>query len=466
MVTALSHTLPILVALPCPSGKLTAMKRPFLSIAIVALVALTVVTVAIAGGWLAVWGDGRLVRSASLQDEQISPNADGVRDATLISYVISRNALVSIYFENEAGERFYFRREQPRGAGEYRVLFSGVVEGYRLPGETIQGEILARLLKDGRYTWVVEARDDSGYSDRQTGSLIIDGASRDLPEMRGFELDRSVFSPNRDGIDDRVKIQFDLQKEAQVRVFLLTDEGIEMPIARLERELPAGMPGRHYYDYEGGVDRDALPPPDGTYPIIAIAEDREGQRILVEEPLTIRFGGIPRADIISPASGDTVAFSSTAVLVCDTLTFTLTVQNYGAAPIRTTGPAVGTTYDSNWNYNTIGWPTESGAWRVGIGFENQLSDYPFRWAIGSYDQLEEIDGHYYLMPGQRAVVTGSIRIMGSLGARNPQPMWAGLIHEDVAISPFNDRVGVKPILIDLPDPDNLEACPPRPIPER
>jgi hypothetical protein len=442
------------------------MKRTFLPILIVAVIAAVVVVVAVSAGWLVVWGDGRLVRAAAIVDEQISPNADGVQDATLIEYEISRSALVSIYFENEAGERFYFRRDQPRGAGEYRVLFSGVVEGYRLPGEIIQGEIVERLLQDGRYTWTVEATDETGYSDNAQGTLIVANASRDLPEMRGFEMDRHIFSPNRDGIDDRVKIQFDLQKEAHVRLFLLTDDGIEMPIPRLERELPAGMPGRHYYDYEGGVDQDALPPPDGTYPIIAIAEDREGQKIRVEEELTIRFGGVPRADIISPASGDTVAFSGTAVALCDTLTFTLTLHNYGAAPIRTTGPATGTVYDSNWNYNTIGWSTESGAWRVGIGYENQLSDYPYRWAIGDYDQLEEIDGHYYLMPGQRAVVTGGVRIVSNLGARNPQPVWAGLIHEDVRISQFNDRVGVKAILIDLPDPDHIEPCPARPLPER
>ena len=143
--------------------------------------------------------------------------------------------------------------------------------------------------------------------------------------------------------------------------------------------------------------------------------------------------------------------------MCDTLFFTLTVENYGETPIRTTGPAPGTVYDSGWNYNTLGWFTESGAWRVAIGYENELTNYPFRWAVGNQEALEEIDGYLYLMPGDRAIVTGGIRMTGPLGERNPQPMWAGLIHEDVEISQFNNRVDPKSILIDLPDAGNRQA---------
>ena len=65
------------------------------------------------------------------------------------------------------------------------------------------------------------------------------------------------------------------------------------------------------------------------------------------------------------------------------------------------------------------------------------------------------------MPGDRALVTGGIRMVGKFGERNPQPVWAGLIHEDVEVSQFNNRVDPKAILIDLPDPENMEACPSR-----
>jgi hypothetical protein len=68
------------------------------------------------------------------------------------------------------------------------------------------------------------------------------------------------------------------------------------------------------------------------------------------------------------------------------------------------------------------------------------------------------------MPGERAVVSGSIRLVGPFGERNPQPIWAGLIHEDVEISQFNNRVDPRQFLVDLPDLDNLSECKVRPIP--
>jgi hypothetical protein len=442
------------------------MNRNRLTPALASFVALLVVAAAVTVGWTLVKGDGRLLRNVSNQYEFITPNADGDQDATRIRYELTRNATISIYFEDSQGQRYYFRHDQPRGAGRYQVDFSGIVAGYRLPGEQIQGEILARLLQNGDYTWTISATDTQGQRESESGRLTIADASASLPEMRGFELDRTTFTPNRDGIDDRVLIQYDLQKEATVRVFLLTPDGVEYPISAQERNVPRGQPGRHYYSYEGGVDRNAAPPPDGVYPIVAIAEDRQGQRLRVEEQLTIQYGGVPRADIVSPATGRAVQFNATAVTLCDSISFSLTVNNYGAAPIRTTGPLPGAVYDSDWNYNTLGWPTESGAWRIGIGFENELSNYPYRWAVGNIEDLEEIDGHYYLMPGQRAVVTGSIRIVDVFGERNPQPIWAGLIHEDVEISQFNNRVDRQEILIDLPDPANRPVCPDRPIPRR
>ncbi len=430
---------------------------------VVGIVAVVAVAVALAIGWRLIRGDNRLIRSAAMSAAEISPNADGDNDIALFSYEIARNADVSIYFEGPDGQRYYFRDLRPRGSGQYEVLFSGVVEGYELSGEEFQGEIVSRLLQNGAYTWTLEATDEAGHVEQAQGSLTITGADSALPEIRNFTLDRDVFTPNRDGIDDRVVAQLWLEKPASVRVFLLTPDGTELPIAEKDRGVPAGQVGRHYFDYEGGVDFGVTPPPDGEYTIVALAEDPEGQKMRVENRLTIEHGGIPRAEIVSPPVGDTLEFNATSVVVCDTLYFTLTVENYGDAPIRTTGPAPGTVYDSDWNANTLGWPTESGAWRVGIGFENALSDYPFRWALGLPEELTEIDGHYYLMPGQRAVITGGIRLVDELGVRNPQPVWAGLIHEDVEISEFNNRVDPHEVLIEFPDPEQEPECEPRQV---
>lgn len=431
-------------------------KRPY-AYPIIMVVALLVVITAVLIGWRIVRGDGALLRNVSFQHSEIRPNADGDTDITLIEYELSRNAAVSIYFENETGDRFYFRNGRLRGAGDYRVYFGGIVDGYQLPHEQIEGEIIYRVLQDGLYTWTIAATDDNGHTELAQGQLTIAQADTQLPQIRDFALDKATFTPNRDGIDDRLLIQLYLDKEVEsLRVFLQMPNGQEVPIAEQERNIPANMPGRHYFDYEGGVDRGATPPPDGTYPVIAVAQDRIGQQMRVADELTIQFGGVPRGLIFPPPTGRTVEFNSRSIPLCHTLTFTLTVENYGTTPLRTTGPAPGVVYDSDWNYNTLGWHTESGAFRIGIGFENEMTNYPYRWAIGGPDDLQEIDGHYYLMPDQRAIVTGGIRIVGSLGERNPQPMWAGLIHEDVQV--VNTRVDVQDILIDLPADYQMQSC--------
>ena len=432
---------------------------------VVVIIAALLVVVAVAMGYFIVKGDSSLLRDVTLDHQYITPNADGDQDATTIHYELSDNATVSIYFENEDGERFYYRQEEPRGVGQYQVAFSGIVKGYDLPGEAVEGEILARLLQNGDYTWTIAAVDRSDRREEISGPLTIALADTELPEMRNFTLDKHEFTPNQDGIDDRVQIQFFLSKEViSTRVYIIDLKGAELPVAEVERGVEVGSPGRHYFDYEAGVDNNATPPADGLYPIVAIAEDAEGQKIRVEDSLTLLYGGVPRAEIISPAAGDTVEWSATAAPLCDTVTITLTVQNYGSTPIRTSGPEPGMVYDSDWNYNTVGWHTESGAWRVAVGYENELSNYPYRWAIGNPEDLEKIGDHYYLMPGERAVVSGSIRLVGPFGERNPQPIWAGLIHEDVEISQFNNRVDPRQFLVDLPDPDNLPECDKRQIP--
>ena len=427
-------------------------------------------------------GDASLLRNAVVDKTSITPNADGTDDATTISYEITRDASVSIYFENGAGERLYFRENKTRGANNYRVQFSGVVDGYLLPDEQFTAEVESRLLQNGTYTWVIDAVDTNGVQETASGQLIVADADAELPLLAGFEKDRDLFTPNRDGISDRVKIQFDLQKDAQIlRVYLIDDKGtddnaddIELEINPLIGARPARAvsdapfpAGRHVYDYEGGVDLNATPPEDGTYTLVAFVQDAEGQKTRVTDQLTIELGGVPYAEIPSPLSAPTVDFDvEDTWQLCETLYFEATVRNYGDVPIRTTGPEPGTVYDSDWNYNTVGWGSESGAFRFAIGYEDEIRNYGYRWATGTREELTKIGEHYYLMPGQQVVVSGGIRLVDKLGERLNQPMWAGLIHEDVAISQLNDRVGRTGINIDYPSEEAWPACDERAAPTR
>ena len=415
-----------------------------LSLWLIGPVALVVALVLLGVGYLALRPAGPLLREAQFSLTTISPNADGLDDITRIDYVLSRPATVSIYFLDADGNRYDFRLNRPRESGRHTLLFSGVVRGYTLPTDDLQGDVLERVLADGEYTWVIEAV-NADEQMQLTGLLTVREADTTLPDLRGFSVFPQTFTPNRDGIDDRTTINVYLSKAADLRVWLVDADGNLTPVPEAASLSLPGEPGLKTYDYEGGVDRGAQPPADGTYIVRALAEDRLGQKVQVESTLTIANGGIPRAEIVNAA----VEFSETTVVLGNELTFTLTVENYGTAPIRTTGPASGTVYRFDENANTLGWFDESGAWRIGIDCDTCIRDYPYRWALGTPEELTKIGEYYYLMPGQRVTVTGTI-ILTEQPPRNPLYFWAGLIHEDVEISNVNNRVDPHLVTIEAP----------------
>lgn len=383
-----------------------------------------------------------LLREVSFSTDRITPNADRDTDVLVITFDLSRSAVVSIYFEADDGTRFYFRdriRHGPSVDQPYQVYFAGVVDGYSLSGDEFEGFVVEkRLLQNGIYTWVVEASDDAGVAERITGALTIADADTQLPELVGFSVYPPVFSPNRDGLADRVTINVDLKKDVdELTVYLSGEGGVRFYVEEKETVTRLNEAGWHEFDYDAGVDRGADPPPDGTYTVTMRARDAVGQWTVATGKLTITNGGVPRAYILNAE----VAWSATTVPLGETLHFTLTIDNDSATPIRTTGPPPGTVYRSDENYATLGAYEESGAFRVGVHCETSPTDHPWRWAVGGPDDLvTDSEGYLYLPAWGRAYVTGGIRFVDVVEARNPQYCYASLIHEDVEISMVNFRV--------------------------
>ena len=291
------------------------------------------------------------------------------------------------------------------------------------------------------------------------------------------------FTPNQDGVNDRVFINVELAKAVEdLTVYLVDEESNRSYVARREEGREVGEPGRHVFDYDGGIDIGADPPPDGEYTVIAEARDAEGQVIVRTATLSIRDGGKPRAEIVSQPTGVDVVFdvaewddryqstidgpgamiavpddpqslSQTAITmpVGDLLVFKLTIFNYGAAPIRTTGPPPGTVYEQTQVAASFAEYERSGAWRVGLQCETSTESYPWRWSIGTPDILETASDptndnvYFYLPPGEKSVVWGAVRMTDLVDTQNPQDCWAGLIHEDVEVSLQNSNVGRREI---------------------
>lgn len=401
---------------------------------------------------------GPLLHNVTMIPTTISPNADGADDVTEIRYSLRRAANLTIHFENAAGERFYFREAQRRAPGDYDVLWGGVIDQpYTLEGEGGAQEVLSHVLPDGVYTWTIAATDDRGESESITGSITVEGGDTELPQLNNFAVVPEVFRPNQDGLrDDWVSVSYYLTKdvasqllyltspeEPDLRYFISEEPGLVLPTER----------GYHDYRYEGGVDLNAEPPPDGDYTIVAEVRDLSGNAVRVERPLRIEEGGKPRADV----AGGEIDWQGEAnrvvfVPLDGKLCFEAVVANEGVVPIRTSGPWPGAEYRFAENSNTLAarqdesWFQQAGVWRFGINFDTTGVDFPYRWAIGRQEDLERrvIDGEeqWYLLPGQRGLVSGCI-IIDEKPPVGTTVWWGGLIHEFVAVTNNNiDRITV------------------------
>ena len=404
-----------------------------------------------------------LLSDVSVAPNAISPNADGDTDVTYIKYRIGRTANVSIYFVNAAGERLFFRDAQRRSPGKYDVYWGGVINDPQVR-QVDGGAMLveSQVLPNGAYTWVIEAVDDGGRTQRAEGQISLSDADTALPELHNFTVVPQGFRPNQDGLrDDWVSISYYLTKDAErVQVYLKpvkTGHGEpprKYPIPETETVVESGDAGYHQYRYEGGVDLNAEPPPDGDYVIFGEAEDRVGNRVVVSSTLTILEGGKPRADVAGGEIDWQGEMSrSVSVPLGQTLCFTATVVNIGPVPIRTAGSWPGQIFKFSQNYNTLAaeygedsWYQQAGIWRFGINFDTTGVDFPFRWAIGRRQDLEEriIDGksQYYLLPDHRGQVFGCITL-DEVPPVGTNFWWGGLIHEYVAVvNNYIDRITV------------------------
>ncbi len=445
------------------------------------LIAIIVVGIA---GYLILQPPGELVAYAEFSTTTITPNADGRDDVTVFSYKLSRNATISLTFQDEAGREFVFRDQKQRIANEYHVNFSGVVDGFTLPDDgPIDGTIERRLLPNGQYTWTFQAHAEDGEAQTIIGELIIAEGNSALPIISTFELSSSIFTPNQDGVRDRVQVNVYLTKPAQLDVYLEDEANNKIYLGERLLGRDPGDEGNHEFDYDGGVDDGFEPPPDGDYTLYAVAQDFEGQRIARTTTLTIQDGGLPQAEITPQSIGATVCFStqpwddryyssreiagdlvempegSCSELTTlsmeqgDLLVFQLAVFNYGRTPIRTDGPFAGTVYQFDQLASTLGYLESDGTFRIGIHCSTAIHDHPWRWGLGDPSQLTEVfdpqlnDTFYYLMPGERAVVWGAIRMTEIFEEQNPQDCSASLIHEGVNIDPFQRGVGVRSIEI-------------------
>ena len=124
-----------------------------------------------------------------------------------------------------------------------------------------------------------------GRAQRPAAQITLQDGDTELPELHNFVVVPDIFRPNQDGLrDDWVSISYYLTKDVNdvalyledpaqpgVRSFIAEEPGVAKPTER----------GYHEYRYEGGVDLNAEPPPDGKYNIVGEARDAAGNAVRV-----------------------------------------------------------------------------------------------------------------------------------------------------------------------------------------
>ncbi len=390
---------------------------------------------------------GAILAEASVVPAAISPNADGKDDLARITYRLRQPANVEIFLTDAANHKYFIRRQIKRAAlaKAYTILFNGIDES-------------GRMMANGDYTWHVLAN-----GEERTGPLKLSDADVNAPKIVELTMDRSQFTPNRDGIDDRIGISLFTNKIGTLSVYVIGSDHVRYdvpPKQGLKKVDDRGNyeAGRWDYDYDGGIDLGADPPPDGNYTLYAEFEDRTGQRDVITRTITIRDSGRPVGEIVVQPNGNGVEWEGlyerplVVLPLGGTLRFTTTIANTGAAPIRTAAPAdPNDCYNMNDTRYSKERPDEPGMWRLGVDYEtNRGADHPWRWGLGTAADLDivERDGSklYYLAPGKRAIVYGCI-VFTKIPPRNPFTIWASLIQEDVEIMDVNRRV--TPISVQL-----------------
>ncbi len=286
---------------------------------------------------LAACASAPLLWGLDVSPSAITPNRDGDRDVARIRYHIGRPARVQVELEASDGTVFVVREDKPRAPDDesYEILFGGVL-----------GE---RMLPDGDYELRIRASPlDGGPDETERATLQIHDGDAEPPSLGGFSVQPSRFTPNQDGLDDRVAISYRLDEPAEMSLRLLTEDGewVADILESLKSASEPGEPGPHVYDYDAGVDADAPPPPDGRYLVEAVARDSSGNVARASRPLEIANGGRPRAALM----GD-VQWSARRLVIGETLRFTATVKNVGGTPIRTRGPEPGFVYSESATFN-------------------------------------------------------------------------------------------------------------------
>lgn len=377
-----------------------------------------------------------LASGAAVNPGVISPNGDGVDDQADFSYAVSRDSLLNITLLDSAGKAYAFRKNEQRPAGRYAAIFNGTYAPDPASPQRL-------VMPDGEYTVVLEAipaNKDRGWQPQGApvewrGKLTIQGGDAQAPVVGDVVSTYSSITPNGDADQDETQISYSLSKKATVTITAVDKAGTSYLLSA-PTERSAAL---FSHDWNGTSTGNLLP--DGPYTIHIRAQDLAGNISEGTAQVSIERSGVPKLEITK------VIFTPPAVAKGGVLQVEIRVRNSGKVPLRTIGPAPGTAYDTDINYNywrdSDGQPIyfeRAGVWRVGVEWSVAGRSYPARWGLS-----KDICGKDFcdLQPGQEAVITGSIKV--NIDQTRDVYFWASVVQEGVGFP--GGRVGQQRIVV-------------------
>lgn len=387
---------------------------------IVIIVALGLIPIALAS-----CGTRTLLSDVTLSAPLLRPGED-----ITLSYTIGQASTISVYVQDDHGVRYTLRNDEPRqpSSEAYTLRFDGTAP-------TNDPILKRQRLHSGVYTYIVQAVGNDGSQAQQQGQITIAGDDVPPPMITNLVVNPQTISPNADAIDDVAEMTYGLPISATVTITINGPGCAPCPFVTNAEEHPGLQ--KHVWN---GKTVDGVLLADGVYTYTVSAEDRYGNLVQRQGPITITGSGQPEVTILESY------IAPQAVMLGDVITVTMRIKNTGTVPIRTYGPPSGYEYTTDHVFSSIAdgrYTAKSGGfWRIGVDWDansgGAAKRYPYRWAISSrapehWSLPNEED---VLMPGAEAEVVGRIRIHQP---ETKMGFYVGLIQDGVGF--FQDRTG-------------------------